>query len=67
MNSDIIELQSRIAYLEDALQTLNNVIARQDAVIMELQKSDDALNQKLSALSIEVGQSQINNQRPPHY
>lgn len=67
MNSDIIDLQSRIAYLEDTIQSLNDVITRQDADISELKKREREINKKLSDLSTEINESKIKSERPPHY
>ncbi len=67
--SAIADLQSRVAFQEDTLQALNQVIADQDAGIRQLQKQVQLLNKKLNDIANNIGQggSQEGEEPPPHY
>lgn len=41
-SDDIIELQTRLSFLEDTCDKLNEVIARQDRQLMDLQDQPEA-------------------------
>lgn len=64
--NEIIELQTRLAWQEDTLASLNEVIARQDQCITQLQQQMQRLQARL--LSQEDNQmSEKVDERPPHY
>jgi SlyX protein len=65
----IADLQSRVAFQEDTLQALNQVIADQDAGIRQLQKQVQLLNKKLNDVASNIGQggSADGEETPPHY
>ncbi len=64
--SDIIELQTRLAWQEDTLAALSEVVARQDQQISHLQQQVQALQNRLGAG--EAGEpADRANERPPHY
>jgi SlyX protein len=65
MEERIIELETRLAFQEDLLQKLDDVIIRQQQEIDELKTQLIRINQQLS----EVG-GQVDSQTdapPPHY
>ena len=65
---DIEEIQSRLAFQEDTLAELNNVVARQDRQIQELVAALKSVAQKYDDLMFEREQSQGGaDEKPPHY
>ncbi|GGY63802.1 protein SlyX [Cellvibrio zantedeschiae] len=66
---ELIELQTRIAYQEDTIQQLNQVITKQDADILQLQHQMRLLAKRIDELSLaqQDGGEEITNERPPHY
>ncbi|MDO3386310.1 SlyX family protein [Gilvimarinus sp. SDUM040013] len=67
-NSEIQELQSRLAYQEDTLAQLNTMVARQDRQIQELVAALKSVAQKYDDLMFEREQSQgVVDEKPPHY
>ena len=67
--NEIIDLQTRLAYQEDTIQQLNNVVTQQDATILQLQQQMRLLAKRIDELSFaqdRVG-GEITNERPPHY
>ena len=65
LQQHIDELQSRLAYQEDVLQSLDQVIARQDLHISQLQQQFQQLQQRLE----DMRHTQPTNptEKPPHY
>ena len=67
MNEDqIIELETRIAFLEKGQQELSDIVANQQKEILALNKNNQALIEKLKGL---VPDEEINPdfEKPPHY
>jgi len=66
---ELIELQTRIAYQEDTIHQLNQVITKQDADIIQLQHQMRLLAKRIDELSFAQGDGteEITNERPPHY
>jgi SlyX protein len=65
----LIDLQTRVAYQEDTLEQLNQVITQQDAEIVQLRQQIRILAQRLEDSLRTQGQGgeQIQDDRPPHY
>lgn len=66
----VVELETRLSFQEDTLQSLNQVITEQDKTIMQLQELVRHLAEKLSDMeySLEQGAGKAPaNERPPHY
>jgi len=62
------ELESRVAFQEDTLSQLNDVIAAQDAQLRMLVSRLGELGDKYRDLSYEVqGDSKPGDEKPPHY
>ena len=69
LQEQLVELQTRVAFQEDTLTQLNQVVAKQDQEILTLQQQlrllakrlDDALYQQ------EQGDEKPLDERPPHY
>jgi SlyX protein len=67
MNDErLIDIESRIAFFEDAQQQLSGVIARQEKELERLarrvQDLEEQLRQVLPSLFADIG-----NEPPPHY
>lgn len=69
IGDELIELQTRMAYQEDTITQLNNVVTKQDADIIQLQQQMRLLAKRLDELSFtqDAGVDEISNERPPHY
>lgn len=69
LQEQLIEIQTRVAYQEDTLTQLNDVISRQDGELVQLKQQLRLLAQRLDELVREPGQSdaEIIDERPPHY
>lgn len=66
----IADLQTRVAFQEDTLHALNEVIASQDVVISRLQEQMRVLNKKLDDVANSLDQrptSAGDEPPPPHY
>lgn len=63
------DLQMRVVFQEDTLQSLNDVISTQDQQIAALQEQVRFLAEKYKSVSysIERSQSAPSDDRPPHY
>ncbi len=68
LGDELIELQTRIAYQEDTITQLNNVVIKQDADIIQLQQQMRLLAKRIDELSFTQGDGseEITNDRPPH-
>lgn len=69
LEEQLIDLQTRVAYQEDTLTQLNDVITRQDAEIVQLKQQLRLVAQRLDELSSNPAQAdgEIVDERPPHY
>lgn len=69
LNEELIDLQTRIAYQEDTINQLNEMVAKQDADILQLQQQMRLLAKRLDELSFSQGDGveDVANERPPHY
>lgn len=62
--SDLADLESRIAFQEDAIDKLSDVVARQERELEQLKRMIKILNTQIQQM--DSGQ-QPNDQPPPHY
>ncbi len=62
----LIEIESKIAYQEDLIQTLNDVVFQQQEKITQLEAQDRKLMERIKSLD-ESHDSGQDNQPPPHY
>jgi SlyX protein len=69
VENDIIDLQTRIAYQEDMLAELNQIVTRQDAEILTLKQQVRQLAKRLDDFLTNPGQEMVDPgaERPPHY
>jgi len=64
--SEIIELQTRLAFQEGTIQELSDIIARQQRALDELQKDVDELQRQLRTL-MPADIAGEDEAPPPHY
>lgn len=69
LEDELVELQTRIAFQEDTINQLNQVITKQDADIIQLQQQIRLLAKRMDELALAQvgGGEEITNERPPHY
>jgi len=69
MEERIIELETRLAFQDDLLQTLNQLVTDQARQIERLELSLQSLSERLATLSEGGGASRgsLLDERPPHY
>ncbi len=67
--NEFIDLQTRIAYQEDLLSELNNIVIKQDAEILTLKQQVRQLAKKMEDFlaNPESGGVEISMEKPPHY
>ncbi len=63
----LIELEIKVAYQEDLLQTLNTIVSEQQQKIAQLEASSQLLYQRQQTLAENIDGHQQDNQPPPHY
>ncbi|HSX50329.1 MAG TPA: SlyX family protein [Cellvibrio sp.] len=70
LEEQLIDVQTRVAYQEDTLAQLNDVITKQDAEIVQLKQQMRLLAQRLDELArnpLQAEDGDVANERPPHY
>jgi SlyX protein len=64
----IIELEIKIAYQEDLLQTLNDIVAKQQRRLDALECAYQSMNEKMANLALKLPEeSAPQYEIPPHY
>jgi SlyX protein len=64
----LTELETKLAFAEDLLETLNQTVIKQQAQIDALQQQLRLLNQRLQDVSIASTRSpSLDDEIPPHY
>ena len=67
MTDDIIDLQIKIAYLENTIDALDKVIAHQDQAIKDLQDQLKLIYKYLQNKDDGIAPFNLLADRPPHY
>ncbi|MGA2710463.1 MAG: SlyX family protein [Steroidobacteraceae bacterium] len=68
MNSEtLVEIQTKIAFLERANAELSDVVFRQDREIQALQAQLRAVSDRLNAAQSQEAARPPDEERPPHY
>ena len=69
IQDDVIELQTRLAFQEDTINQLNQVVTQQDATILQLQQQMRLPARRVDELSHaqQPGEGEVSDERPPHY
>ena len=64
----LIELEIKVAYQDDLLQTLNDIIATQQQQIDRLENAYNTMYERVNHLSQKLPEDgQTNYEIPPHY
>lgn len=63
----IIDIEMKLAYQERMISELNTVIYDQQKIIDELKKTSRLLLDRVIELSNDMAQSDIADEKPPHY
>lgn len=66
LSAQLVELQTQLAFQEDALQSLDDVVASQQRSLDQLLQFQQRLEQRIAELS-DDGDQPPADQRPPHY
>lgn len=64
--TNTVELETKIAFLENNINELSDVVYQQQKMIDQLELKQQRLSDKLNALANEDG-IDIVDQKPPHY
>jgi SlyX protein len=67
MNDRIIDLESRLAFQEEAIHTLSETLIEQQRTIDSLSQTMELLRERLQALEPTPLQPGDNEPPPPHY
>jgi len=69
MNERIEELESRLAFQEDLIESLNETVARQDRVLAQLELKVKALADRINDLgeAASMPGAEPGHEVPPHY
>jgi len=69
MEKKITELEEKFAFLDHTIEELNNVIFRQTQKIDELEAMLKHLSSQIRQMNSQkdTGDSEVINDRPPHY
>lgn len=62
-NDRMIRLETDMAYLQNMVRELNDIVAQQQAMLTKLEKQNEALNKRIEDMDTEARP----NRRPPHY
>jgi len=67
--SQMVDLQTRLAYQEDTRAQLNQIVTEQDSNIQSLQVQVQTISKKIEEMSHSMDQRDIkgHDERPPHY
>ena len=64
---DIAELQAQFAFQDNTVQTLNDIVARQQLQIDKLQRDIESLLVQMQQLGDALQASPVEEPPPPHY
>ena len=63
----LIDIETRIAYQEDTIQQLNDVVTKQQRQIDRLEDLAKLLTQRCQSLQSTESNNNIVDEKPPHY
>ncbi len=68
LSEQIIELQTRLSFLEDTIDTLSDVIAQQDQALIDLQDQLKLIYTQMQPKDdVGIAPFDLMADRPPHY
>ncbi len=65
-NQQLIDIETKLAYMEDFVQQLQNVLVEHTELIERLRTENKLLAQKVHEISDSL-EGDIPNRKPPHY
>lgn len=65
--SKIVDLETRMAFLEDTVETLNKQVYQQAKQLSEYQQAMQNLNRHLKQVQSDIEEFKPDNEIPPHY
>lgn len=66
IKQQLIDLQSQLAFQEDTVQSLNDVVTRQQQQIENLHELCSSQKLQLDEINSDMGKNDL-DERPPHY
>lgn len=66
IKQQLVDLQSQLAFQEDTMQVLNDVVTRQQQQIENLHELCSSQKSQLDEISSDMGKDDL-DERPPHY
>ena len=63
----MVELETRLAFQEDLIQTLNQILAGQQERLQEVEREIGELRRQLRSLSSQQVANPFEESPPPHY
>jgi SlyX protein len=67
MEDRITELESRVAFQEQLIDQLNDVVANQDRILLELTAVVKVMGEKINQSQIGAAETVTEEAPPPHY
>lgn len=69
LEQQIIQLQSQIAFMEDTIETLNDIVTAQSQQLADQQRQLQLLFQKIQSTdnASQIVPFDVLNDKPPHY
>jgi SlyX protein len=61
------ELETRLAFQDDTIEALNEVVSRQEMALEKLQRSLELLARRQADLAASIPEGAEDDQPPPHY
>lgn len=65
--SKIVDLETRMAFLEDTVETLNKLVYQQVKQITEYQQAMQDLTRHMKQVQSDIEEFKPDNEIPPHY
>lgn len=66
INQKLIDLETRMAFLEDTVDSLNLLVYRQDEQLIQLKQHNNQLKDQLKQVHDAI-EAPPQNETPPHY
>lgn len=63
----LVEIETKLAHQEYLLSELNDVVAKQQEIIMQLEERYGTLVERLRSISEALPAEGAKDERPPHY
>lgn len=67
MEDRVTELESRVAFQEQLIDQLNDVVANQDRILLELTAAVKVMSEKINQSQIGTAEALTEEAPPPHY